>query len=782
MIDEIFSTGGLTRAPKQRKILIIVMGLWAAFCPMTSSAQSAEFAWKANPSDNVTGYMLYESSDGTNFDIEMDAGTNTSYTVTGIEPGSTNYFEVVAYDAQGDESPPSGYLQYIAPLPPQTLTVQATPASAGNATGGGTFPFNTVVTVSATSATGCAFANWSENGVVLSISSNYSFALTTNCNLIANFTTNPVSYTVTTVASPIKSGIATGGGNYFSGTPLTVMASANSGYTFTAWTANSAVVSTVPSYSFTLSTNINLVANFTANSVVSNTVVTNTISSNSSAATYTVTPGAGANGSISPSVPQIVAAGGSATFTALPASGYQINQWLVNGAPAQTGGGAFTLQNVNTNYAVGVSFSVKTVVTNSTPPVTIDTVNTNFSLLVSGNGNLTPSRVAKDLQEGEKYTLTAVPDKGSIFAGWFSNGVEVASKPKYTFFVESNLVLEASFIPNPFVAVEGAYHGLFYVTNDASEESSGSFVASVTGAGTYVANLRLDGATYSYSGQFSATGTASKSIERPGLAPLAVNLQLDLADGPLTGTISDGTWTTDLVADLAVYSKTNPAPQAGRYTLLIPGSENASTQPGGNGFGAVTVTDSGAVTFSGVLGDGTMVTSAGIVTSEGQWPFYISLYGGKGSIMGWLSFTNVGAIDGQIAWFKLAKPTAKLYPGGFTNSVSAMGSVYNYTNGVAPLGFSSGELLLTNGDLTGSITNQIDLGPESAGTVEEASNQAAVKLNFKTLSGLFKGTVTNPDTGKPIPVEGVVLQNMNLGAGYFLGATESGSVLLTPTQ
>jgi hypothetical protein len=40
----------------------------------------------------------------------------------------------------------------------------------------------------------------------------------------------------------------------------------------------------------------------------------------------------------------------------------------------------------------------------------------------------------------------------------------------------------------------------------------------------------------------------------------------------------------------------------------------------------------------------------------------------------------------------------------------------------------------------------------------------------------------NPATGKPIAVNGVVLQNQNLGAGCFLGANESGSVILSPAQ
>jgi hypothetical protein len=54
------------------------------------------------------------------------------------------------------------------------------------------------------------------------------------------------------------------------------------------------------------------------------------------------------------------------------------------------------------------------------------------------------------------------------------------------------------------------------------------------------------------------------------------------------------------------------------------------------------------------------------------------------------------------------------------------------------------------------------------------------KLTVRTSSGLFHGSVINPETGKPITVNGIVLQNQNFGAGFFLGTNQSGSVLLSP--
>lgn len=73
---------------------------------------------------------------------------------------------------------------------------------------------------------------------------------------------------------------------------------------------------------------------------------------------FTITPTAGIGGTISPSTPQVVNSGGSLTFTATPASGYSINQWLLDGSVVQTGGTTYTLSNITANHKVAVSFAL----------------------------------------------------------------------------------------------------------------------------------------------------------------------------------------------------------------------------------------------------------------------------------------------------------------------------------------------------------------------------------------------------------------------------------------
>ena len=71
-------------------------------------------------------------------------------------------------------------------------------------------------------------------------------------------------YTVTVAANNNNYGTVSGGGQYNYGESCTVTATAADGYMFTNWTKNGNVVSTNAEYTFTVSSDVNLVANFAA--------------------------------------------------------------------------------------------------------------------------------------------------------------------------------------------------------------------------------------------------------------------------------------------------------------------------------------------------------------------------------------------------------------------------------------------------------------------------------------------------------------------------------------
>ena len=82
------------------------------------------------------------------------------------------------------------------------------------------------------------------------------------------------------------------------------------------------------------------------------------------------------------------------------------------------------------------------------------------------------------------------------------------------------------------------------------------------------------------------------------------------------------------------------------------------------------------------------------------------------------------------------------------------------------------QLQLAGGGLSNGFSNQVTL----AGTkvVNDSTNK--LTLSIAGSSGLFRGTVVNPATGKVIPLKGILLQKQNLGCGFFSFTNQTGTV------
>ena len=141
-----------------------------------------------------------------------------------------------------------------------SITTSANPTNGGSTTGDGDYLSGTQVTVIATPNTGWIFQDWTENGNVVSTDSSYTFTVSSDRDLVANF--ESITYTITTISNPTNGGTTSGGGNYSYGTIITLTASPNSGFYFINWTENGNVVSTSPSFQYTVTGNSTLVANF----------------------------------------------------------------------------------------------------------------------------------------------------------------------------------------------------------------------------------------------------------------------------------------------------------------------------------------------------------------------------------------------------------------------------------------------------------------------------------------------------------------------------------------
>jgi hypothetical protein len=246
----------------------------------------------------------------------------------------------------------------------------------------------------------------------------------------------------------------------------------------------------------------------------------------------------------------------------------------------------------------------------------------------------------------------------------------------------------------------------------------------------------------------------------------------------IRGTVSDGQWTANLLAQKTGFSRKSRFSDApSTFTLTIPGLST----PAGHGFGSAKVGIDGSVQFSGSLGDGTKVTQQSALSATGTWPLYVPLYGGSGCLMSWITISNNVSVNGDVVWIKPSASSAKYYPSGFTNQMSLSGLPYHAPaprTRVLNLNNGEGQLLLYSADFSGALTNNFSLDLNNRAT-DQSGNQ--LKLSITPSSGLFRGTVLNPDTGKALQFQGALFEDWNSGFGYFLGPIQSGQVYLGPT-
>jgi hypothetical protein len=348
--------------------------------------------------------------------------------------------------------------------------------------------------------------------------------------------------------------------------------------------------------------------------------------------------------------------------------------------------------------------------------------------------------------------------------------------------MQSNLVLQANFVPNPFRPIKGVFNGLLSETSQTRLESSGFVTLTLSENGAYSGALQLAGKRFPFAAAFDLEGRATNLVKRPGTNSLIMELVLDLNQGTdrVMGRVTEtnAPWEAILRADRAVFqAKTNPTPYASTNTLNVTGTVSGEGDVVGQGVGAVTVDGGGMISFSGSLADDTKVTQRVPVSKYGDWPFYLSLYGGKGSALGWLTFTNAPgeSLIGQLNWTKPSLPTARFYPNGFTNVVLAHGSTYStsaLTNHLAQ--FTNG-LVTFNALAPEILTNVITLTSRYRFT-----SPAPLALTLDLRSGLWNGTLVEPGTGRKLPFKCTLLEQQGYsGSGYLLYSNQSAGVFFT---
>ena len=237
-------------------------------------------------------------------------------------------------------------------------------------------------------------------------------------------------FSVEALAIPTEGGSITGMGDFDSGLQATLVASPNTGYSFSQWTVDGiTTLSTDPTYSFYVNNSATYLGMFTLNS-------------------YEITASA------DPAQVGTVSGGGTynhfenctLTATAAPGSGYSFINWTRDGQVVSQDA-TYTFEvSEGGDYVAHFSFNSYQVTASASPAA---------GGSVSGAGNY---------PHGTTCTLTATPATNYYFVNWTENGNEVSNDPTLSFTVNNarNLVAHFTYFTGK---PEGTIDGLFSVSD-----------------------------------------------------------------------------------------------------------------------------------------------------------------------------------------------------------------------------------------------------------------------------------------------------------------------------
>ena len=191
-----------------------------------------------------------------------------------------------------------------------------------------------------------------------------------------------VEYTITANANPAQGGTVTGSGTYYQSQQCTLTATPNTHYEFTNWKKGNSVVSTNPTYTFTVSETATYTANFTAMTL------------------HTITCNSVQNGTISAS-PTSAYKGDVVTLTATPDEGFFLVGWDVRDA---------------NNNAVAVTNNQFTMPDSNVTVSATFVIGHNVTLASCSNGSISANPTYA--MPGIQVALTSSPDEGYSFGGW----------------------------------------------------------------------------------------------------------------------------------------------------------------------------------------------------------------------------------------------------------------------------------------------------------------------------------------------------------------------------
>lgn len=379
-----------------------------SFTALSARVLTANFALNtynisvsANPAQGGTVSGGGSFSHGDN--VSVEAVANTGFSFVHWKEGETVVSTSASYSfvATANRS-----LTAYFEASQHQISLVAMPSEAGLVSGNGIFSYGQEITVQAQANTGYGFVHWKEGETIVSSDASYTFTVTNDRALTAHFQFE--TYQVNVMANPVAGGTVSGGGTYNHGQSVTVSALANTGYVFQYWTENGDVVSLNTNYSFSITSDRNLVAHFLIN-------------------TYTIQVSA------NPFNGGFVSGGGNYThgqtvnLLAAPAESHEFVNWTEDGVEVSNEP-AYSFTATSSRILVA-NFEIKS-------------LNIQVSANPVAGGNVSGGGV---YVYGNQVTVGATPNTGYNFVNWTENGNVVSSQANYSFTATNHRNLVANF-------------------------------------------------------------------------------------------------------------------------------------------------------------------------------------------------------------------------------------------------------------------------------------------------------------------------------------------------
>lgn len=325
-------------------------------------------------------------------------------------------------------------------VPIYQVNTSSSPAEAGDTSGGGSHTSGTSATVSATAHAGQVFWKWTSGSNTVSTSASYTFTVSSNRNLVANFVAAGISRSIAIAASPLAGGTVTGGGAFLTGDQAVLSATPRPGYVFDSWREGNTLVSNSPVLRFTVVANRTLTARFNEAFEI------HTVSS----------PAAGGATEMDSATYKT---GENARATAIPADGFVFSNWTENG----------NIVSSDVDYTFDVAGN-RSLVANF---IADSGVTVNASCEPSEAGEVDGDDA---YPSGDDVIVSAWAKPGFAFVNWTAGGVVVSTDASFAFTADANVALVAHFVP-PVAITASAQPPEGGVVDGAGDHAAGTDVS-----------------------------------------------------------------------------------------------------------------------------------------------------------------------------------------------------------------------------------------------------------------------------------------------------------------